>query len=93
MTAQSDRALAGDEDQSRACRIAQGAMIEKAANLVEVAAPTEAAVDLALAACDGEPRAAIRALIVLVAHLEEELSRARKDISRGYARGRYGAPR
>ena len=65
-------------------------MIEKAAR--RVAAPTEA-VDLAIAACDGEPRAAIRALIVLVAHLEEELSRARKDISRGYARGRHGAPR
>jgi hypothetical protein len=68
-------------------------MIEKAASRVEVAAPTEAAVDLAIAACDGEPRAAIRALIVLVAHLEEGLSRARKDISRGYATGRHGAPR
>ena len=73
--------------------VAQGAMIEKAARLAEVAAPTEAAVDLAIAACDGEPRAAIRALIVLVAHLEEELGRARKDISRGYTRGRHGAPR
>jgi hypothetical protein len=40
-------------------------MIEKAARLAEVAAPTEAAVDLAIAACDGEPRAAIGALIVL----------------------------
>jgi hypothetical protein len=73
--------------------VAQGAMIEKAVRLAEVAVPTEAAVDLAIAACYGEPRAAIRALIVLVAHLEEELRRARKDISRGYARGRHGAPR
>jgi hypothetical protein len=31
-------------------------MIETAAHRVEVAAPTEAAVDLAIAACDGEPR-------------------------------------
>jgi hypothetical protein len=44
-------------------------MIEKTARRLEVAAPTEAAVDLAIVACDDEPRAAIRALIVLVAHL------------------------
>jgi hypothetical protein len=46
----------------------KGAMIEKAARRVDVAAPTEAPVDVALAICDGEPRAAIRALIVLAAH-------------------------
>jgi hypothetical protein len=66
---------------------------EKALSRVKIEAPTESAVDLAIAACNGEPRAAVRALNVLVGHLEQELSRARKDISRGYVRGQYGAPR
>jgi hypothetical protein len=68
-------------------------MLEKACNRVEFRVPTDVAVYLAIAACDGEPRAAIRALIILVGHLEEELSRARTDISRGYVRGRNVAPR
>jgi hypothetical protein len=67
-------------------------VLEKASSRIEIREPTEAAVDLAIAACDGEPRAAIRALIILVGHLEEELSRARSNISRGYVRGRNVAP-
>jgi hypothetical protein len=59
---------------------------------VEIRAPTKAAVDLAIAACNGEPRAAIKALIALVGQLEEELRQARSNISRGYVRGRNVAP-
>jgi hypothetical protein len=64
-----------------------------ACDRVEIREPVETAVDLAVATCDGDPRAAIRALIILVGHLEQELSRARADISRGYVRGRNVTPR
>ena len=76
MAEQSIGALAGAEEEVARLRIHQhtargsleAPLIEKAASRVETAASTEAAVDLAIAACDGEPRAAIRALIVLAAH-------------------------
>jgi hypothetical protein len=68
-------------------------VLEKACYRGGIREPTDTAVDLAITACDGKPRAAIRALIILVGHLEEELSRARRDISRGYVRGRNVAPR
>jgi hypothetical protein len=58
-------------------------MLDKPCNQVGFREPTDVAVDLAIATCDGEPHAAIRALIILVGHLEEELTRARGDISRG----------
>ncbi len=45
---------------------------------------SEADIDEALAACDGDPRATIRALMVTQAFLEHEMSRRS---SRGYARG------
>jgi hypothetical protein len=48
--------------------------------------------DEAVAACGGDLRATIEALIVLVDHLEKELSLARSSVSRGYARGRYAKP-
>ncbi|SDR49814.1 hypothetical protein SAMN05519103_03998 [Rhizobiales bacterium GAS113] len=53
----------------------------------------EADVDNAIAACGGDPRAAVRALIVLVDHLEEELRRRLDNVSRGYVRGRGGPQR
>ena len=46
------------------------------------------AVAEAIAVCDNDPRAAVRALIVANAYLEEELARLNALISRGYARGR-----
>jgi hypothetical protein len=69
------------------------ARAREGAQLRRIREPTDTAVDLAIAACDGNARAAIRALIILVGHLEEELSRARRDISRGYVRGRNVTPR
>jgi hypothetical protein len=49
----------------------------------------EAAVDDAIAACDGNMRAAIRALIVANNFLENEVAELMKSISHAYARGRF----
>lgn len=55
--------------------------------------PTRSALELsvadAIAACDGDLRATVRALIVANAFLEQELERAQALISRGYVRGRH----
>lgn len=47
------------------------------------------AVDQAIAACDGDMRSAIRALIVANNYLESEISELMKAVSRAYARGRF----
>ncbi|MGJ4884559.1 MULTISPECIES: hypothetical protein [unclassified Bradyrhizobium] len=49
----------------------------------------EAAVDEAIAACEGDPRAAIRALIVANDFLETEVGELMKAVSHAYARGRF----
>jgi hypothetical protein len=49
----------------------------------------EAAVDEAIAACDGNLRATIRALIVANNFLESEVSELMKAVSHAYARGRF----
>ena len=51
----------------------------------------EAAVDEAIAACDGDLRAAVRALILANDYLEQELCAMFTAVSRGYARGRFAA--
>jgi hypothetical protein len=49
----------------------------------------EAAVDQAIAACDGDLRATIRALILANNFLESEVSELMKAVSHAYARGRF----
>jgi hypothetical protein len=49
----------------------------------------EAAVDQAIAVCDGDPRAAIRALIVGNNLLESEIADLKKAVSHAYMRGRF----
>ena len=49
----------------------------------------EAAVDQAIAACDGDLRAAIRALIVANHFLETEVGELMKAVSHAYTRGRF----
>ncbi len=49
----------------------------------------EGAVDEAIAACGGDLRATIRALIVANDYLENEASELMKAISRAYVRGRF----
>jgi hypothetical protein len=49
----------------------------------------EAAVDQAIAACDGDLRAAVRALIVANNFLESEVAELMKAVSHAYLRGRF----
>ena len=49
----------------------------------------EAAVDQAIAVCDGDTRAAVRALIVANNHLESEITELMKAVSHAYGRGRF----
>jgi hypothetical protein len=49
----------------------------------------EAAVDEAIAACDGDLRATIRALIVANKFLECEVAELMKSVSHAYTRGRF----
>lgn len=49
----------------------------------------DAAVEQAIAACGGDLRAAIRALIVANNYLENEVAELMKAVSHAYARGRF----
>lgn len=49
----------------------------------------EAAVNDAIAACDGDLRATIRALVIANNFLESEVSELMKAVSHAYARGRF----
>jgi hypothetical protein len=49
----------------------------------------ESAVDQAIAACNGDMRSTIRALIVANEYLESEVSELMKAVSRAYVRGRF----
>ena len=49
----------------------------------------ETAVDQAIAACGGDMRSAIRALIVANEYLETEVGELMKAVSHAYARGRF----
>lgn len=49
----------------------------------------EAAVDQAIAACGGDTRAAVRALIVANNFLESEIAELKKAVSHAYTRGRF----
>lgn len=57
----------------------------------------ETSVDDAIAACEGDARAAVRALLGALDHCRaeleqrnEQIARLARDISRGYSRGRHG---
>jgi hypothetical protein len=49
----------------------------------------EAAVDEAIAACGGDARAALKALIVANEYLESEVCELMQAVSRAYVRGRF----
>ena len=49
----------------------------------------EAAVDQAIAACGGDMRSTIRALIVANEYLASEVSELMKAVSHAYVRGRF----
>ena len=52
-------------------------------------AELEAAVEQAIAACGGDMRATIRALIVANNYLEDEVTELMKAVSHAYTRGRF----
>lgn len=49
----------------------------------------EAAVEQAIAACGGDLRATVRALVVANNYLENEVAELMKAVSHAYARGRF----
>jgi hypothetical protein len=49
----------------------------------------EAVTDQAIAACGGNPRDAVKALIVANEFLEAQIEELQADVSKGYARGYY----
>ena len=49
----------------------------------------ENAVDQSIAICDGDARAAVRALIVANNLLESEIAELKKAVSHAYTRGRF----
>jgi hypothetical protein len=49
----------------------------------------DAAVDQAIAACDGNMRSTIRALIIANNYLESEVAELMKAVSHAYVRGRF----
>jgi hypothetical protein len=49
----------------------------------------ETAVDQAIAACSGDMRSTIRALIVANEYLESEVTELMKAVSHAYVRGRF----
>ena len=51
----------------------------------------EAAVDQAIAACGGNMRSTVRALIVANEYLETEVGELMKAVSHAYARGRFNS--
>ena len=53
------------------------------------ASELETAIDQAIAACGGDVRATIGALIVANSFLETEVEELMKAVSRAYARGRF----
>ena len=61
---------------------------EKSASTSEESDRLEAAADQAIAACNGDMRSAIRALILANEYLEYELCDMFAAVSKGYARGR-----
>ena len=50
--------------------------------------PLDAAADQVIAACEGDARAAVRALIIVKGLLEAELDAVYAATSKGFARGR-----
>jgi hypothetical protein len=56
---------------------------------VQDAGALEIAIDQAIAACGGDMRSSIRALIVANEYLESEVTELMKAVSHAYVRGRF----
>ena len=58
----------------------------------EAAALLETEIDEAIALCGGDVRAALRAMLIANAYLEEQVERLAEATSTGFARGRMRKP-
>ena len=59
----------------------------------DISDPLEVSVEQAIAVCDGDVRAALRAALLYNEFLERKLDMVRAKISSGYTRGRISAAR
>jgi hypothetical protein len=66
--------------------------VSSSSNPASDADQLEAAADQAIAACGGDAREAVKALIVANAFLETDLEKLTAAVSMGYARGRLFEP-
>lgn len=62
---------------------------DPAPDLSQDAAPLEAAADQAIAACGGDMREAIKALIIANDFLETEVTELMRAVSQAYVRGKF----
>lgn len=53
----------------------------------------DVAADQAIAACGGDQRSAIRALILANEYLEFELTQCQSAVSKGFSRGKFAKPK
>jgi hypothetical protein len=67
-----------------------GIMVQPASNAPDL---LEAAVEQAIAICDGDVLAALRAALVANSFLMDEVERLTKEVSVGFARGRISPAR
>jgi hypothetical protein len=67
-------------------------MSDPAQNSARPTEGLEAAADQAIAACGGDAREAVKALIVANDFLEAQVARLQAAVSTGYARGRIEVP-
>ncbi|MBV8446380.1 MAG: hypothetical protein JO357_11355 [Hyphomicrobiales bacterium] len=68
-------------------------MPQKPAETLKLTRSIELDVEAVIALCEGDPRKAVRSLIALVAVLNQELERSRRNVSRGYVRKRLASKR
>jgi hypothetical protein len=68
----------------------RGIMVQPASNAPDL---LEAAVEQAIAICDGDVLAALRAALVANSFLMDEVERLTKEVSVGFARGRISPAR
>jgi hypothetical protein len=65
----------------------------KRSSEADPAATLEAEIDEAIALCGGDVRAALRAMLIANAYLEEQVERLTEATSSGFGRGRMRKPR
>jgi len=73
--------------------IAEPVTADAAAPAASPAVDLEVAADEAIAACGGDARETVKALVVTLGFLEAEIEDLRGAVSSGYTRQRYAVPR